>query len=383
MPAAPILIHVQHLLGIGHLKRAAALARVLAAEGFDVTLVSGGMPEPLELGGARLVQLEPLRAADAAFSGLVDARGQPIDETFKARRCAHLLETYHALRPRVLITEMFPFGRRQLRFELVPLVEAAHATRPRPLVLASVRDILVDKAKPERTREMAKLARAHYDRVLVHGDERLVPFGASFPLADEIADLIAYTGYVASGSSLPAPPGIGEGEIVVSAGGGAVGDHLIETALAARALREASLGRFTWRVLAGSSTDEAALAVWRSRAGGNVIVEPARPDFPSLLRRAALSISQAGYNTVMDILTAEVRSVLVPFAAGRETEQSVRAAALERAGRAIVVPEPGLSPERLADAITRSLAASPPGPSAYRLDGARETARLTASLLRP
>ena len=62
-PAAPrVLFYVQHLLGIGHLKRAALICRALAAAGLDTTLVSGGMPVPgLDIGGARLHQLPPLR----------------------------------------------------------------------------------------------------------------------------------------------------------------------------------------------------------------------------------------------------------------------------------------------------------------------------------
>ena len=41
-----VLFHVQYLLGIGHLRRAATLARALADGGFDVLLVSGGAPVP-------------------------------------------------------------------------------------------------------------------------------------------------------------------------------------------------------------------------------------------------------------------------------------------------------------------------------------------------
>ena len=41
-----VFFYVQHLLGIGHLKRAATLARALAAEGLQVTLASGGAVVP-------------------------------------------------------------------------------------------------------------------------------------------------------------------------------------------------------------------------------------------------------------------------------------------------------------------------------------------------
>ena len=37
-----VLFYVQHLLGIGHLKRAATRARACAAAGLEVTVVSGG-----------------------------------------------------------------------------------------------------------------------------------------------------------------------------------------------------------------------------------------------------------------------------------------------------------------------------------------------------
>ena len=61
--SARVFFHVQHLLGIGHLRRAATLARALADGGFDVLLVSGGAPVPLNVGRARLHQLPPVQGA--------------------------------------------------------------------------------------------------------------------------------------------------------------------------------------------------------------------------------------------------------------------------------------------------------------------------------
>ena len=82
-----IFFHVQHLLGIGHLRRAAILARALAAAGFDVTLASGGMPVPdVVPANVKLVQLPPATAADASFKYLVDERGQRVDDEWKRRR---------------------------------------------------------------------------------------------------------------------------------------------------------------------------------------------------------------------------------------------------------------------------------------------------------
>ena len=72
---ARILFHVQHLMGIGHLRRTAALARAAAAAGADVVCVSGGYPVPdLELGDAELVQLPPARAQDLRYKTLLDRK---------------------------------------------------------------------------------------------------------------------------------------------------------------------------------------------------------------------------------------------------------------------------------------------------------------------
>jgi len=62
-----VLFYVQHLMGVGHQMRAAAVTRELVKAGFDVTYVSGGMSVPgLDLGGASFEQLPPCKSAAMA-----------------------------------------------------------------------------------------------------------------------------------------------------------------------------------------------------------------------------------------------------------------------------------------------------------------------------
>lgn len=383
MTAPRVFFHVQNLLGSGHLARAAILARALAEAGFEVDLVSGGMPVAnIPTGTARLIQLPPMRATDSSFATLVDAGGDPIDDAWRAHRRERLLELWAKARPQVLVTELFPFGRRALEFELLPLLEAAKAQNPRPLILCSLRDVLTRKPDPRKRQAMAERVRAYYDRVLVHGDPGLIALDASFPEAPAIADLLAYTGYVGAPAGPEPPPGDGEDEVIVSAGGGAVGERLLETALAARPLSQQ--GDCRWRLLAGGRHDSDRLAQLQKAAGGDgekVVIEPARTDFTGLLARCRVSVSQAGYNTVMDLLGARARAVLVPFAAGAETEQSDRAAALAAAGWAQLVGEATLDPPGLAQAIDRAAAAPRPATGDLRRDGAGETVRLIGEWL--
>ena len=127
---------------------------------------------------------------------------------------------------------------------------------------------------------------------------------------------------------------------------------MLRAAIAARPLT--SLSGRTWRLLVGSNlpaADRSAL-----RAGGGIEIEPARSDFTSLLARSVLSISQAGYNTVVETLMHGDRAVLVPFATPRETEQTRRAQVLAERGLVQTVPAEGLDGPTLAAAVDRAMA---------------------------
>ena len=371
-----VFFWVQHLLGIGHLRRTLSLARATAAAGIDTVVGSGGMPVPgADPGGAKLVQLPPVRAVDRYFKELVGERDRPIDDAWRDRRREALLEAYEAAGPDAVVTELFPFGRRQLRFELEPLLARAQADGC--TVISSVRDILVEPDKPERVGEMIERVEQWYDLVLVHGDPEFVPFDVTFPRLGEIAPLVRYTGYAVDRVAAP-PSGDGAGEVLVSAGGGAVGEPLLRAALAARPLSTARDRR--WRFLVGEGLPEAVFADLVRAAPPGVVVERARPDFQAMLGRAHLSVSQGGYNTVMEVLAAGLRAVVAPYAGGHESEQTLRAGALAERGALQVVGEDELSPDRLAAAIDRALAGPPVSAAGIDLGGIPATVALLRDL---
>lgn len=375
MSGPRVLFYVQHLLGIGHLARASRVGEALAADGFDVTMVTGGTPVKGFPGpSVRHVAL-PAIVSSEGFSGLVDENGQPVDETFKARRRDLLLAALHELQPDIVILEAFPFGRRQVRFELLPLIEAIGAMTPRPKLVTSVRDILQERAKPGRNQETVDLVNAHFDLVMVHGDPAFARIEETFPEASGIERRIGYTGLVAAP---PAPPAREVFDVLISAGGGAAAADLVRAAIDAAQILT-PIGR--WGLITGPNLPAADREAAERRAPAGVEIFSFRPDFASLLGGATLSVSQAGYNTVCDILRAGCRSVLVPFAAGGETEQSVRAERLERLALATPVAEAGLTGAALADAISKALAGPKPQAAALDLDGAAKSAALLRSLL--
>ncbi len=375
-----VMIYVQHLLGVGHLHRVSAIARSMARGGFETTLVSGGMPDPTlhGLDGIRFLQLPPARAQDASFRVLLDENNIPITDDWRAARLSILNRMFDEIAPDVLLTELFPFGRRPMRFELLPLLTRIREMRPRPLVFSSVRDILVDRSKPERDLDTIAWLQQFYDGALVHGDPAVIPFEQTFPLAEQIRGQLQYTGYIVEQHNVPITEA-GTGEVLVSAGGGAVGMPLFRTALAARPLSAAR--DKPWRLLLSRHEQPEAIEALRNMAGPGVVIEPARPDFPGMLRRCLLSISKAGYNTVMETLASRARGVVVPFSGGEETEQALRANLLAQRGLLQVVRESELSAERLAAAIDAALAAPPSAAAGINLNGTEEVVRLVRQAL--
>jgi len=376
-----VMIVVTHLLGSGHLARALALADAFAQAGWNADIVSGGRPAPhLPAGRATLHQLPPLASDGTDFRTLLTSQGRPADAGILADRQRRLTGLVDALRPDVLITELFPFGRRALTAEFEALLERArHAASP-PLILASVRDILAPPSKPDRLRTTEDRLSRFYDGVLVHSDPELIPLEASWPLTPAMRPLLRYTGFVAP--ALPEPDGGQEGrdEILVTAGGGAVGRVLFETAACCAA---SGALPHRWRLLASPAEEQAFGDHLRALAGPNrLTVERLRPDFRNLLSRAAASVGRCGYNTALDCLALGVPSVFCPFEDGTETEQATRAALLSRRPGVALLREADLTPDRLAEALTGVLGVAVARLDPAALAGAARSVEIVTAMLK-
>jgi predicted glycosyltransferase len=347
------MIHVQHLLGVGHLQRSLQLAAELARHNFEVDLVSGGRSQSLAIAqGVQFHQLPAVYSPDGSFSRLLDASDNEIDTAWCDSRKQQLLEIFTSCAPQVLITETFPFGRRMMRFELLPLLEAARASPDCLQVIASIRDILQPRSKPGRNQETCELIEKFYDHVLVHGDEEIAPLADSFALAERIEHKVFYSGYICAADSVSPPGNEGCDEVLVSAGGSATGFEILKTAITAKPL--SSLKDLHWRVLVSPSIDECRFDELQQLAGKGTSIERNRADFSGLIKRAKLSISQAGYNTITDILNSTTAAVVIPYAEAAEIEQTMRAQKLQRRGRLVMLPQDELSAATLATAIEQT-----------------------------
>ncbi|RVU36265.1 glycosyl transferase [Hwanghaeella grinnelliae] len=361
-----LFIHVQHLLGIGHMERAFAIASACRDLGFAVT-VATGRRSCADEHPYQWVPLPDLRSADAGFSVLLDEAGAPATDSLWAERRDILLDGFQRAEPDLLLVEGFPFARRRFRFELLPLISLARQAGV-PIV-CSIRDILQPKNDPKRIEECLTWANTCFDLILVHGDPSIARLEDSFLAAGRLTTPIAYTGYVAKPDG-PDDGAAGQDEVIVSAGGGAVGASLFDAALAASRLPGAE--RWHWRLLVGRNMDIDAAGL---AAPAHVTIEPARADFRAMLSRAAVSVSQAGYNTAVDLFATGAPAVLCPFADGGQKEQAMRADRMASVIGATVLSEGSVTADSLFDAVRTQANRSRRSP-AIDLAGADRTARI-------
>ena len=375
-----VMIVVTHLLGSGHLARALTLARAFRSAGHGVLLASGGNPVPqFDSSGIDLLQLPPLHSDGTNFTTLLDETGDLASPDLLSARTARLEKALHDFCPDILLTELFPFGRRILRDEFLGLLAAAHTLVPRPVILSSIRDILAPPSKPAKAEMADDIIARYYDAVLVHSDPAATRLDHSWPVSDALRPSLCYTGYVAQPDAGPHPDAFGAGEVIVSAGGGAVGTSLFQAAIGAAALSPDQ----TWHLLVGGRDAAARIAALKDHPlAPNLIIEPARPDFRQILYHAAASVSMCGYNTALDLLQAGTPAVFVPFDDGNETEQGLRATSLQTLGGLSVLPTRDLSPQRLSTAVRDVMAAPRRTDTGLQFDGASQTVQMACDMAR-
>lgn len=366
---------------MGHLVRSLEIARALASR-HQVWFVSGGQvsPEVAIPPGVELVCLPALQT-DTHSTDLHSLSVDDLDAT-KQQRKDLLLSLFHRVAPHALLTEMFPFGRKQFEFELIPVLEVAK--QQDVFIACSVRDILVRKRDHEAFEQrVAGLVNRYYDLVLIHGDPQLLPFEESFSRLADLACQVQYTGYVTptprrseQRKGEPAQP-----TIVVSNGGGRCedGHDLIRAVVRAAALLHSKLPH-RFDIFAGPLMPP---PIYSSLAAsvaelGNVRIQKYTSDLSGCMARADLSISMGGYNTVMDILQSGARALVYPVVGNGDQEQEIRAAKL--GGLGVLHVARSLDPGVLADQIQEALTHLPSSLQ-VGMEGAQRTLQLlTASV---
>ncbi len=379
-----LMFYCQHVLGLGHLVRSVEIVRGLDL--FEVCFINGGepiqgfaFPDALEV-----VNLPPLRA-NADFTLLETSQDDESADSIRVQRRERLLDVFNRFDPDIVVVELFPFGRKKFAFELLPLLARIRLKGRCTRVVCSLRDILVSKRDQARHEErVCRVINRYFDRVLVHADPAWHKLDTTFGRVNDLQCPIDYTGYV----TRPTPPStravadnVTDPVILATIGGGRVGIELLEAVVEASHLLIPSfkheLHVFTGPYLPNERFDS---LVQRAGQSPQITVRRFTDQLQASMVRAELSVSMAGYNTCMDILTSGVRALVLPFCGGDNDEQSIRARQLAAKGVLGILDEDDLAPAKLAQRMLESLRIQPIKIQ-IDMDGVENTANALARML--
>jgi predicted glycosyltransferase len=373
-------------LGLGHTRRNIKLAAAMVAEhpATDVLLLTGA-PEATVLPlppSTEVLTLPTLRKQlDGGYSPRV--LSGPLDELLHMRSC--LLETALATYdPDLLVVDKVARG---VDGELD---RALHTLRAmgRARIVLGLRDVLDEPQTARREWEQSQTTEAIrelYDAVWVYGDPSVYDPVSEYRLPDDVAALVAYTGYLAGPPpeclrarhrvSRPALPP--DGPYVLCQVGGGEDGHALARAFVRAPLPAGHHGV----VLTGPHMP----AQHRQRllrdvdGRTDITVHEFVPGAQDFVRRADATVSMGGYNSVCELLAAPGPALVVPRARPR-TEQTVRAERLSQAGWVDMLPAAGATPRRIGRWLSRSLHATRRPRRAIDLDGLVRIPRLAAQL---
>ncbi|MEM6441223.1 MAG: glycosyltransferase [Pseudomonadota bacterium] len=367
------LLYSHDTFGLGHLRRARAIATALTAADPDAAAlivtgspIAGRFDFPDRVDHVRLPGV--VKLSDGAYAS--HNLGLPLDETV-ALRAALISAADAAFGAPLLIVDKEAWG---FRNELSDTLAQARARNAR--IVLGVRDVLDEpRALAEEWRRKGHLEAIErfFDEVWVYGLPDICRPLDGLGLPDRILERVRYTGYLRR-EAPDWPDDLGDAApdrpyVLVTPGGGGDGAPLIDWVLRAyeadRALEPLAF------IVYGPFLPYEARAEFDRRAAalkGRVTTASFDPRMERLLDEASGVVAMGGYNTFCEILSLDKPAVISPRTHPR-LEQLIRAEAAERLGlaRMLHAPRDGEAPQTMARAI-RGLAAQP-RPSAVEAAG--------------
>ncbi len=326
-----IIQYCQHVLGMGHFFRSLEISR--AFENDQVIFVAGGSRPDQQLpDNVEYFQLPGL-CMNKNFGGLMPTEeGRSLEEV-KKERTETLKKIFEQEKPDIFLIELFPFGRKAFRFELLPILDAIKEGKYGDVkVVCSLRDILVERDDGgKHENRCVKYLNKYFNLLLIHSDPKIAKLDETFSVIDDISIPLIYTGFAARKprkdvrSVIRKRLDIADDVklMVASVGGGKVGGPLLSAIL--NGYIKLQPIKTELLILTGPFLDQQNFEELVKEAAtiSGIKIERFASDFTDLLMGADCMISMAGYNTCMDILTTGIPSAVFPFA--QNHEQRMRA----------------------------------------------------------
>ena len=327
--------------GIGHLRRVSCIAKSLQRH-FACLIITGHreitnwfISRDCEY--VHVPAWESLLSDKAKYWGRVPFLSLPLKEAILLRKkiLRGIVEAYS---PDLIIVDHLPLGAHE---ELEDIISETPSVKY--LVTRGVLNHsggLFDLVLGEKATEYLSL---HYDRIIVAADERVIDFAKEYSLPEELARKTKHVGYVIDQicvddliefrttrrTDKESP------WIVVSAGGGQLGESLIEYSIE----MSRSYPDVQFDIIFGPRSNLLGNTSKVRNLGKNVCVQLESSKMPLLNASADIVICSGGYNTLLEALQGNARIICVPNWKDPRDEQTFHAKCLGKFAEISIVPE--------------------------------------------
>lgn len=327
-----ILFYVHDSRGLGHVKRISNLARALKSDAACLILCGNRQAAvlvPDECEYLHIPSLDSLTAERAKMWGSGGFLGLSLGDAIAFRR--PLIEAaVKSFNPDVIVVENYPLGRFN---ELSGIVEKTSAIK-----FFLTRGIMTH---PERVRpkflnvESEQALSDQYRNIIVALDQKIWDLTLEYGLSEKINQKVVYVGYMSEPvkeeviAGARAARGIPNGHtwIVCSAGGGALGEQLIESFVAL----VPSLPEVVVDIVQGPRSSLKWSSFYDATSGaGEIRLHRYCPSLPLLHAAADLVVSTGSYNSLAEAMEGGAEILCAPVQPKPDDEQFLHASRLAR-----------------------------------------------------
>jgi predicted glycosyltransferase len=289
-------------------------------------------------------------------------------EEVKQTREAILKESVLRFNPDLMVVDKRASG---IDGELLPTLHALRENGRHTKLALGVRDILDE---PERTRKILagngsfEVIDEFYDEVWIYGSKEIFDTAKEYAFPESIHRKTFYCGYlkrptVSTGRN-EGPP-----RVLITTGGGGDGSDIIQAYLTGLSTLPRNIALRT-TVIFGPQMPEVCRTELLRRFDYLADVEflEFEADITNRYAESDVVVSQAGYNTVCELLSFSRRAILVPRSEPVR-EQLIRARLMAERGFFECIEPQDLTPETLISKVLEALNSSSITSSTLKLDG--------------
>ena len=289
-------------------------------------------------------------------------------EEVKETREAILRESVLRFNPDLMVVDKRASG---IDGELLPTLNALRQNGRHTKLVLGVRDILDE---PDRTRRVLagngsfEVIDEFYDQVWIYGSKEIFDTAKEYAFPESIHRKTFYCGYLKR-PTVPAGRKDGPPRVLITTGGGGDGSDIIQAYLTGLSTLPRNVALRT-TVIFGPQMPEVRRAELLQRFDYLADVEflEFEADISNRYAESDVVVSQAGYNTVCELLSFSRRAILVPRSEPVR-EQLIRARLMTQRGFFECIEPQHLTPESLISKVLEALNSSPLTTSTVNLDG--------------